>query len=405
MRFAFLLALAALFVTASAQTQWARYRVWIDNDQQAQAVSDSNLELYSEQVTLGETDVIVGPGQLPYLWKLGLDHKFVSFLGPIDAWKDVVSTQVDDYRFNYLRYTDMITQYETWRAANPTLVSRQQIGTTYGGRAIWAYRVANPVGATTNPAALVITGGIHAREWISPAVCMYITDTLLNKIKTEAPYANIMRHAALYIIPSQNPDGYDYTWTTNRLWRKNRRNNGNGSFGVDLNRNYGTGYGGGGSSSNSNSDTYRGPSAFSEPETRSVRDFALTLHNLTAFIDFHSYGEYIMWPWGYTASLCPDDAIHRYVGLRMKAALQAQSGIAYTAGPITTTLYQASGNSVDYFYSPLGALSMTMELRDTGTYGFELPTNQIYPCQQEVWEAFRSFLFDTVHPRTGGNRR
>lgn len=389
--------------SSNAQSGWSRWRVQVETPVEADRVGDCNLQLFSDNVSLGATDLIVGPGQMIDLLALSLPVEFVEDLPAPDAWKDVITPQIDDYKTNYLRYADMIGQYEIWRAANPTKVSRTQIGTTYGNRAIWAYRISNTRGTAPEAASIVITGGIHAREWISPSVCMYLTDTLLTKINTDPVWANLMRRAALYVVPQQNPDGYEYTWTNNRFWRKNRRNNGNGTFGVDLNRNYATGWGGGGSSGNTNSDTYRGPSAFSEPETRAVRDFAHTLPNVAGFIDYHSYGQYIMWPWGYTFSLCPDDTVHRMTGNRMKAIILNTSGVNYTQGPIADTLYQASGVSVDYFYQPLGALSMTVELRDTTT--FDLPPSQILPTAQENWEAFRLFLIDAILGKKGGIRK
>jgi murein tripeptide amidase MpaA len=405
MRFVLLAALAASIASAAAQTGWSRYRVYVDTDEQAQRLGDSSLQLFSEQVSLGYTDVIVGPGQLPELWSLGLDHKFVSALPDADAWRDVVRTQIDDYRYNYLDYANMIAQYEVWRAANPTLVTRQQIATSWGNRAVWAYRISNQKTATSQVANVVIIGGIHAREWISPSTCMYFADNLIDRIKNDPAYANLMRRVAVYIIPSLNPDGYVYTWTNDRYWRKNRRNNGNGTRGVDLNRNYATGWGGQGSSSNTSSEIYRGPSPMSEPENQGLANLVQNLPNVVGFIDYHSYSQLIMWPWGYQSALCPDDAVHRFVGGRMRSAIFNYSGMVYQDGPINTTIYPASGTTVDWFYSPIGAISMTVELRDTGQYGFLLPESQILPTQQENWQAFQSFLFDVAVRRTSGVRK
>lgn len=405
MRFFVLAALAASFVSAAAQTGWSRYRVYVDTDEQAQRVADCGLGLFSEQVSLGATDVIVGPNQLPELWALRLDHKFVSVLPDADAWRDVVRPQIDDYRYFYLDYANMIAQYELWRTANPSLVSRQQIATSWGNRAVWAYRISNQKTSSSQVANVVIIGGIHAREWISPSICMYFADNLIDRIKNDPAYANLMRRVAVYIVPSLNPDGYVYTWTNDRYWRKNRRNNGNGTRGVDLNRNYATGWGGAGSSGNTNSETYRGPSPMSEPENQGLRNLVQSLPNVAGFIDYHSYSQLIMWPWGYQSALCPDDALHRFIGDRMQAAIFNHSGMVYEDGPINTTIYPASGTTVDWFYSPMGAISMTVELRDTGQYGFLLPENQILPTQEENWQAFQSFLFDVAIRRTSGVRK
>lgn len=391
----FSLVLSLLFVAAlswAQSTGWGRYRVAIESEKDAQRLADSSIPLFSEQISLGPVDVIVGPEHLVEFWKLGLKNEYVGELPRPDAWKDRVTTALDDYQQTYLQYASIIGKYEGWRAANPTLVTRVRIGQGQPSLAndIWSYRIYAGTGVPRH--GVVIIGGIHAREWISPAVCMYLFDNLINKIKTDESWALLMKRTALYVIPSLNPDGYKYTWSNNRMWRKNRRNSGGGNYGVDLNRNYPIGWGGGGSSGSTGSDTYRGPSAASEPETQALINHALSLPNVSAFIDFHSYGQYILWPWGYTSALCPDDADHSRVGLMMQSLIAGVYGSYYTAGPITTTLYQASGNTVDYFYQTFKARSYTIELRDTGVNGFLLPEAQIYPTQVEAWAGFERFL-------------
>ncbi len=113
------------------------------------------------------------------------------------------------------------------------------------------------------------------------------------------------RLSAVSHHPCRHPDGYSYTWTNNRLWRKNRRPNPNGSTGVDLNRNWGYQWGGEGASTSQGSDTYRGASGFSEPETQAIRDFITNRPYIRAHVDVHSYSQLILSPWGYTPALRP----------------------------------------------------------------------------------------------------
>jgi len=117
-----------------------------------------------------------------------------------------------------------------------------------------------------NAPALWIDGGIHAREWISPAAVTYIIDYLVeNSENLEVDY---------YILPVINPDGYEYTFMSDRLWRKNRRKVGrSGCSGVDLNRNFGYRWGGKGSSTDVCRETFSGSGPFSEPETAAIRNF------------------------------------------------------------------------------------------------------------------------------------
>lgn len=119
-----------------------------------------------------------------------------------------------------------------------------------------------------------------------------------------------------YFQPLVNPDGYEFSHTSNRLWRKNRVAAGN-CRGVDLNRNYGHRWGGQGTSNNPCSDIYRGPAAFSERETQAHRQFFNTVGvRFSAFLTFHSYGQYILYPWGYAAELPPDHQQLQQLGLR-----------------------------------------------------------------------------------------
>lgn len=110
-------------------------------------------------------------------------------------------------------------------------------------------------------------------------------------------------------MPLANPDGYEYSHTTDRLWRKSRGGGyGRGPCaGVDLNRNFGYRWGGQGTSQAPCSEVYAGPKAFSEPETRAQQQFmARTAANFRAFLTFHSYGQYILYPWGYDRVVPPD---------------------------------------------------------------------------------------------------
>ena len=388
----------ALAAWSAAQDSWARYRVLVRNAEEAQRVSDCELGLFSEQVSIPETDLIVGPQEQYKLWALQLPYTKISDLPNPYGWNRLPRPRTINYRTAYYRYDEIIGQYEEWRAQFPQYVTRQQIGSSIQGRPIWAYRISrSPVVSTSVRHVFMVNCGIHAREWISPAVGLHVFRQLIDSqingftdFTTNFSLRTMLRNADYYFIPVHNPDGYEYTWTTNRMWRKNRRQNTSTTFGVDLNRNFGTGWGGAGSSGNPSSDTYRGTAAFSEPESRAIRDHVNRIGKLSAFIDFHSYGEYILWPWGYTLDLAPGDAWLRASGLAMKTAIAAQHGHQYTAGPTASTLYLASGGTKDWYYAQFDAASYTVELRDTGQNGFLLPASQIFDTQNEAWAGFKA---------------
>ncbi|EGI60010.1 PREDICTED: carboxypeptidase B-like [Acromyrmex echinatior] len=264
----------------------------------------------------------------------------------------------------------------------PDVCSVQSIGKSIEGQPLKVLRISN--GKTKNTPAIWIDGGIHAREWISPAAVTYIIDNLVeNSDDLQTDY---------YILPVANPDGYRYTFQYDRLWRKNRRK---GTFcsGVDLNRNFGYRWGGKGTSSNMCYETYRGSKAFSEPETDAIRNFFdNSLANIKAYVSFHSYGQYILYPWGYDQRLPPDYRDLDAVGLEAAKYMKYEGGdnTEYTVGNSAITLYPAAGGSDDWAKALLKIkYAYTIELRDTGRHGFLLPPQYIIPTAKEALAAIK----------------
>ena len=267
--------------------------------------------------------------------------------------------------------------------------------TTIQGRTIKGIRISrHPVG--TSVPAFAFTGTQHAREWGGTMTAMWIIDRLVEDADTDARVGAILDASEVFVFPVLNPDGYLYSWSTDRLWRKNRRLNSGGSYGVDLNRNWGYRWGGQGASSQQSNETYRGTSAFSEPETRAYRDWATPRTNIAAHLDIHAYSELLLWPWGYTATLNADNASFDRVGTAMHDAILAAEGRDYLAGPVYSTIYPASGGVNDWAYGSLGQLSYCVEVRDTGTYGFVMPPEEILPNVRENFAAALVMMEQTL---------
>ena len=266
----------------------------------------------------------------------------------------------------------------------PGLVSMVSMGTTVEGRTIWGLLVTNQ--ATTNKPGVLYFGCEHAREWITTTIVPFFATHLLENYGTDAAITDLVDNVEFYLVPVFNVDGYVYTWssTSNRFWRKNRRHNGGTSYGVDLNRNWGQGWGGEGSSGASTSDIYRGPVPFSEVETQAFRNFFLSHSNVRAQADIHSYSQLILWPYGHQESLPPDQSPFADVGFGMQDDILNVHSRYYDAGPTYTTIYPASGVSVDWTYMQRDVLSFAFECRDTGAFGFDLPANQIIPNGEEM---------------------
>jgi hypothetical protein len=268
-------------------------------------------------------------------------------------------------------------------AEHPDLVEKFQFGTTVEGRPMFAMRMTAP-GGDPKPA-ILYNACQHAREWVAPTLPMYIATQLACGWESGDPEITaVLETIEFIIIPIVNPDGYLYSWPPGeRLWRKNRRDNGDGTFGVDLNRNWEVGWGGEGADDNPGDTLYHGPKPFSEPETQALRDLFLANPHIAATIDFHSFGQLVLWPWGFTFDPLEDGGVHNAMGLDMEAAIESVNGFSYVQGQLSPVLYQASGVSVDWTYGAANAFSFTVELRDQGQNGFVLPPDQILPTCQE----------------------
>ena len=208
-----------------------------------------------------------------------------------------------------------------------------------------------------------------------------IADRLLRDADRDPNLRAFLDRTNLWVVPVVNPDGYQYTWSGRRFWRKNRR----GDHGVDLNRNFGVAWGGRGSSPNERAETYRGAYAFSEPESAAMRDL-IKRERIALHIDFHAYGQLVLYPWGYTTTPTKDRDLFAAVGDRIASALFATHEAHYTLMP-SIDLYPASGTMSDYLYGDLDTLSFAIELRPKNGVGFILPPDQIRPTCDEALAA------------------
>ncbi|GJM19549.1 MAG: hypothetical protein DHS20C14_17620 [Phycisphaeraceae bacterium] len=378
--------------------------------------------VWTHRVGMGPIEIQIAPGAEEALRAIGLDPEVVipDVQALVDAeWAQIqaaaqqaaqgprpLRTGTYDQTFyeSYQQLADIQARMNTLAAARPDIVSVSDIGDSLESRDILAYRITGPdqPGNLADDRPIVYwQGGQHAREWVSPATVMYIADQLIELYDTDSRVQALVDSVDFRIVPVVNPDGYVYTWTNQRLWRKNRRNNGGGEFGVDLNRNWSYEWGGDGSSGSTGSDTYRGPSPFSEPETEAVRAYTTAFGSrLAAAIDYHSYSQLVLWPFGYAEGIItpePDRTFYDTLATEMSDVMLQIDGAYYD--PIQSwQLYAAAGVAEDWFYGDRGAWSLTIELRDTGSFGFELPANQILPTAIENFEAALLFAERTTTP-------
>jgi hypothetical protein len=261
-----------------------------------------------------------------------------------------IAARIDDTFFDEFRpYADPVAPdlngfLDQLVADHPDLIVRETIGASEAeGRAIEAFTITGPDGAAGKPA-LVFNGMAHAREWISPMTVLYMMDRLLDGYGSDAEITRILDTVAIHFIPISNPDGYIYSWDSERFWRKNRRNNNDGTFGVDWNRNFSVGHGLG-SSFDTDSDTYNGGAPFTEAETRAIRDFVNARPAIVAHIDFHAFSQLILYPWGYQTIPVDgtDGLILAALAEQMSDTILSTNGAFYVPQQ-ATDLYIAGGH-------------------------------------------------------------
>lgn len=303
-----------------------------------------------------------------------------------------------DWFSEYHTYEATLGWYQELSSDFPELVKYEVIGASLEDREIPAVRIG--AGSGEGKEKIFFQCQIHAREWITSAVCMYVVEYLVFSYGEVPQVTNLLENLEVLVVPFVNPDGYEYTWTVDRLWRKNRaRNQGSSCRGVDLNRNYNDHWNEGGSSSNPCSDTYHGPYAESEPETMVVTRFFRENGPIIGAIDWHSYSQLILRPYGWTDQDSPDEPMLKELGDLMSDRAYAVHEKRYISQK-SIGLYPTTGTASDWFYGEdatssnggYRAASFTIELRDTGAYGFLLPPDQIIPNGQEMVAAVQYFI-------------
>lgn len=300
---------------------------------------------------------------------------------PEDMMKSRMIQQIDNVSgFSYgsmggfYTYNEVVQKLDSLRLQYPTLITvKQDRGTTAEARKIWSVKISDnaDVNESATEPAVYFDALHHAREPISMAALMYYMYWLLDNYNTNAEAKYLVDNREIYFIPIVNPDGYAYNQQTNPngggSWRKNRRNNGS-CFGVDLNRNYslGWGYDNSGSSPDPCSDTYRGPSANSEPESQAVKGLVDAVHPKISFSAHSVSGKYLN-PFGYK-----DSSVAYEIYSDFSSDFSSDNDYLY--GTVWQMLdYLSNGTTRDYLHS-VGTYCWTPEMAGSG----------FWPLQSEI---------------------
>ncbi|KAK8762107.1 hypothetical protein V5799_026625 [Amblyomma americanum] len=295
----------------------------------------------------------------------------------------------------YLKYEEFKSALKEY-AEKYDHVTFTSIGRSYEGRDLIGVHIK----AKDNLPIVFFECGIHAREWIAPAICLYFIDQLATQYEKDEEIKGLVSKYEWRIFPLVNPDGYEYSHNAERLWRKTRSKSSVSSEcrGTDGNRNFDIGEFCKHKSSNDPcSDMYCGDSPFSEPEVRAIRDALEDIKGRAEFyFAMHSYGLLWMFPYAQTKTPSPDHDLLMNISQRATEAIKSVRHTHYDFGPISTTVYQSSGHSVDWAYDRAGIkkafileLEPHMQTFDW-KLAFALRPQEILGAAKETWEGIKA---------------
>jgi len=343
------------------------------------------------------TDIAVSEGEVGIIRGLGLKSEVV-----IEDVEAHAARVLGSYRSTDQVFSDLVS----YATAHPSITRLDTLATTYEGRPIIVLRITDNPDTDEGEPAVLITGLHHAREWPTVEITMFFIDTLLRGYGSDPQITDFVNNLDIYVIPLVNPDGYHYSYDLgNTMWRKNRRYFPEfGTYGVDLNRNYRGADNADprgqhctptpGTTNYPSDDVYCGPLPFSEAETDAIRAFVESHPNLVAAINYHTYSGVVLYPWGYTSSSAPDDALLYALADSMASQMVTENNNPYSAVQAPDIGYTATADSDDWEYghsiysSGYPMIAFTVEACEE----FQPDATQLDQIVRENWKGMAALL-------------
>ncbi|XP_031623765.1 zinc carboxypeptidase-like [Contarinia nasturtii] len=395
---------ASFYMAFCEKARFDNYRVYsmiVENEEQLRILQElenhrDGIEFLESPNSIGDfTELIVPPHKLADINDLFEKYEIKS-LAKSNNLQKLIDEEQPQFSsratFSWEKYYDLDDIYkwlDEMLEEYPNELTNYNYGTSYENRPLRAIKFSRKSG---NPL-IFIESTIHAREWVTAATATYILNELVTSDDPEIK--ELADNYDWVIIPVFNVDGYSYTHSKNRLWRKSRSSNGLYPFcvGTDLNRNFDFHHAEAGASRNPCYETYAGTKPFSEKETQALAEFVSNFDNIKMYISFHSYGQMLLFPYGHTKSHAKNFHDMNAIGLKAKEGIKKRYGTNYIVGSIAEAIYLASGSSIDWAYAQRNvSLTYSFEFRDArnGNYGFILPANFIIPNAVEVLDGLKA---------------
>jgi hypothetical protein len=324
--------------------------VSVPSIESAKDLADAGFDVAGVNRKTAAVGVVVTQGELTRLTKLGW---------PVTVRTSNAAASATAALADYTDPQELSAFMDQVVAAYPSLAKKITLrDTLFAGQTQYALQITKDVAVDNGRPSFILDAQHHAREVMTPEIARDMIDYLTSRYATDAQVQRWVDNINIYVVPSVNPDGGMYVFTNDSLWRKNRHP----SCAVDNNRNYPSGWGScNGSTGECSSDTFRGTAAGSEPETQGLMQLTSDVRPLFA-LSYHSYGEYIMYPYG-----CSDpDELSAFdeIGQGLNAILENDAGATgqYATGPVWRTLYLADGTSIDTQYGLYGTYAYVIEV-------------------------------------------
>jgi len=312
---------------------------------------------------------------------------------------------IEDYDHVYQKVDDITSEIRRLAVTYPDTVTAGVIGKSSEGREIYKAHIHR--NASLVKPILFVLCGTHSREWLSISSCQYVLRKLVFDQNYDEEIIELLSEYDVIMVPLLNPDGYRFSLKKSRMWRKSRsKTSDNRCWGVDINRNFNYRWGGGGSSSDPCEEIYCGQKPFSESEALAVARYLYKLRrNLASFMDIHTYGQLWMSPWGFTTGF-PRDYVRQEEALkRIQQTIKEKNGVLYKIGRSSKTLYQTSGDALDWVYGMLGIIhTYGIELRpmfsDNPRFnGFQRNHKEIIPTAQDLLVGLKALAFLMINEK------